>query len=654
MDFLKNNARFSFNYGDQNAWDCTYTKEIQAHEDSVVTVYLFEDGLKITNIARKYGSFGAYEWVNWFENIGDHPTKMISDLCDCDCDFQLEHAQAKKWEVWMADKADYTQIYAPHGSDWSGKEFVCDLGAYGIDGYSNMLLAGETRSYKTSGGRSSEAQAPFFNIHYRGKGIITAIGWTGQWNCDILRKTESVQIKSKIEHTHFYLYPGEKFRTASVVVMPYTGSVIESQNQWRRLVKEQFSIIGQPGREEIVPFCIDMWGSVRTKDILERIDLIKKNKVPIEYLWIDAGWYGTSTQESHDAFDGDWGEYTGDWRVNLNSHPDGFREVAAALEDAGLKFMLWFEPERVKERTPIFQEHPEWILSYPEGDNYLLNLGNEQAWRYCFDILSDLIEKLNIRCYRQDFNMDPLIYWLHNDEPDRRGITEIKHINGLYRLWDALLERFPYLTIDNCASGGRRIDIETLRRSVPLWRSDAQCPANYPPEIAQIHNMSFSAWIPYSGTGTGREYDEYRIRSAYGGGLVLNYFNIEKNTPAIDAERLEWLKKYSMEYLRIRPYFYGDIYPLTTISEKEDIWSAVQFDRPAHDDGMIQVFKRAESPYKSASFLLGGIDPYSCYLFTDIDGEEFTITGQDLIKKGFLVQIEEKRVAKIYIYKKIQ
>lgn len=87
-----------------------------------------------------------------------------------------------------------------------------------------------------------------------------------------------------------------------------------------------------------------------------------------------------------------------------------------------------------------------------------------------------------------------------NDADDRKGITEIKHIMGLYRLWDALLERFPHLIIDNCASGGRRIDIETLRRSVPLWRSDAQCSANYPPEWAQVHNMTFSVWMPYSGT----------------------------------------------------------------------------------------------------------------------------------------------------------
>ena len=114
------------------------------------------------------------------------------------------------------------------------------------------------------------------------------------------------------------------------------------------------------------------------------------------------------------------------------------------------------------------REQPEYFLGdgNPEPWNNLLDLGNEDAWKYIFGTLSGLIESIGIDCYRQDFNFAPLGYWRHNDAEDRRGIHEIKHINGLYRLWDALLGRFPHLIIDNCASGGRRIDIEMLRRSI--------------------------------------------------------------------------------------------------------------------------------------------------------------------------------------------
>ena len=266
----------------------------------------------------------------------------------------------------------------------------------------------------------------------------------------------------------------------------------------------------------------------------------------------------------------------------------------------------------------------------------------------------ELIEKLNLHYYRQDFNISPLPYWRKNDTEDRIGISEIKHIMGLYRLWDALLERFPHLMIDNCASGGRRIDIETLRRSVPLWRSDAQCPANYRCEIAQMHNMSFASWMPYSGTGSGREWgDMYRIRSAYAGALTTNYSFSERSQFG-SPEQMLWIKKMSEEYLKVRPYFYEDFYPLTQISERTDIWSAAQYDRPDKGDGIVQVFRREDSPYTDASFTLFAIQSDKTYVFCDADTDEVVkISGKKLIENGFSVHISEKRTAKLYFYKTV-
>ncbi len=94
-------------------------------------------------------------------------------------------------------------------------------------------------------------------------------------------------------------------------------------------------------------------------------------------------------------------------------------------------------------------------------------------------MLKEHISELKPDCLRIDFNFSPLPFWRENDAQDRNGITEIKYINAFYRLWNILPDQFPNLIIDNCASGGRRIDIETLKRSVPLWRSDLVCPANY-------------------------------------------------------------------------------------------------------------------------------------------------------------------------------
>ena len=113
------------------------------------------------------------------------------------------------------------------------------------------------------------------------------------------------------------------------------------------------------------------------------------------------------------------------------------------------------------------------MMELDDSEDVMVNLGIDGAWQMVFDMLSDLIEKLDLGCYRQDFNVfEPLPYWRAADEEGRAGLTEIKYINGLYKLWDALLERFPKIYIDNCASGGRRNDFEMLCRSIPLWRTD--------------------------------------------------------------------------------------------------------------------------------------------------------------------------------------
>lgn len=655
MEFLKTQKRFFFKSGTTGVWDLNYESEVTEDNNALITTYYFEGGLKVTNIAKKYEKFDAYEWVNYIENISDTPTDIISELWDCDCTLPLEHENPRKWEAYYPDVKMATKIYAPTGSTWTNDEFYCNVDAIEANNRINHIYPGVTKIYSASGGRSSENNAPFFNIHKNGKGYIFAVGWTGQWHAEIERSEDAVILRSKIEDTNFKVMPGEKFRTSSVVIMPYEGDVVVSHNKWRRLIKEHFSLIGNAERGKYSPLCASIWGGMKTESVMERIGKIKKNNLPFEYIWMDAGWYGSDTSPSPDEFEGDWASHTGDWKVSPLIHNNGLKDVSKAIHDAGMKFLLWFEPERVIRTTPIFLAHPEYFLLTDEANNHdcLLNLGNEGAWNYCFDTLSDIIDELKIDCYRQDFNFSPLKYWRKNDEVDRRGISEIKHINGMYKLWDALLERFPCLLIDNCASGGRRIDIETLRRSMPLWRSDYQCPANYDVEASQCHHMTYNTWMPYSGTGAGRTYDEYRVRSAYDSSMTTNYFYSEKESFYDTKDKIDFIKKYTEEYLKVRPYFSEDFYPLTEFSDKHDTWCAMQFDRPSENDGIIQVFRRENSPYETASFSLGGINENCNYLFKDIDGEEFTVSGKELMKEGFKINISDRRVAKIYFYKSI-
>lgn len=653
MNFLKENRKFEFLYGGKPFFESDYTVEQTETENTLTTIYSLSDGLKVTNIAKKLDN--AYEWVNYFENTSDKATDIISELFDCSINFPFDEAEPKYTGAYHVGFEERVGLYAPVGCNWCYNEFSCNPDTKLDNLYTGNLYLNETHHFAPDGGRSSDGTAPFFNIHKKGKGYICAVGWTGQWNCDVTRREYSVEFKTKIEDTHFRILPGEKFRTSSIVIMPYEASVIDSHNMWRRVVRKHFSLIGKEGRDQHGPLTVNVWGGMTSKSVIERVNTVKKYELPYEYLWMDAGWYGIDCIPSVDDYTETWEQHTGDWRVSKLIHPNGLKDVSAAAHEAGLKFLLWVEPERAMSYAPILKEHPEYY-TLPDDPSYercLLRLDDEEAWNYCYNTLANLISEIGIDCYRQDFNVRPLPYWRKNDAEDRQGITEIKHINGLYRLWDSLLERFPHLLIDNCASGGRRIDIETLRRSMPLWRSDYNCPANAVEEGTQSHHLSYNRWMPYTGASCGRLYDTYHIRTSYSPAMPTNFSFSEREPFGDDPEKMAWLKERLYEYLKVRPIMDGDFYPLTEVSDRKDIWVASQFDRPECNDGFIEIFRRQEAPYETASYSLYAIDENCEYTFTDADdNSEFTISGKELCEKGFFVTMKEKRSSKIYFYKK--
>ena len=655
MEFLKNNKLFSFWYKGKFAWEQDFEVEENENGNTLTRIYTFENNLRITNIATKNEKFGSYEWVNYLECIGDTPTEIISALKDCDAEFPLPHEEEYKYSRTYPDIRQHTIIHAPSGSNAQLYEFHTEVDDYRGERRINHIRVGQERNYASVGARSSDINAPFFEVEKQSFGVIFAIGWTGQWNCRMKRNPDSVLIQTKIEYTNFRLLPGEKIRTSSVVLMPYDCGSVHAHNKWRRLLKENYSAIGGEGKPKFGPLASNMWGGLESDLCIERVKIIDENKLPFEYIWMDAGWYGSTTTPTADEYDRSchWSKFTGDWHPSEISHPDGLLDFSRAIHESGRKFILWFEPERVVKGMPITEEHPEYFLSLTDEEtNLILNLGNDNAWDYIYNETANAIRTMGIDCYRQDFNFRPLEHFRKYDTEDRRGITEIKHIMGLYRFWDTLLEEFPELIIDNCASGGRRIDIETLRRSIPLWRSDAYCYGNYESEIAQTHMQNFGSWMPYSGTNAGSTYhDTYLFRSAYGTALST-CFTFSKHMPfGKNKDELAWLKGCLEEYLSLRPYFSEDIYPLTKPSDDHTTWSATQFDRPEKNDGILLAFRRDASPFTEACFELYSVDKDKTYTFTNIDtGEKSVLCGRSLIENGFTVRLPKKRSSAIFLY----
>jgi alpha-galactosidase len=277
--------------------------------------------------------------------------------------------------------------------------------------------------------------------------------------------------------------------------------------------------------------------------------------------------------------------------------------------------------------------HPEWLLG-----GRLLNLGNPQANRWVVEMIDSIMKKNDIDYYRQDFNMDPLTYWRNNDSLDRQGITENLHVQGYLAFWDELRRRHPDMLIDACASGGRRNDLETMRRALPLLRSDFQPPNTYEAQHGQTYGIS--AWIPYYGDGV-YSVDKYAVRSFYAPcfGLGGNQ-DMEKAKVAYDECR------------KVASLMLNDFYPLTPYSLKLDQWIAWQFNNPELGNGLVQCFRRENCDESTKTFQLNGLNPASQYEVINFDiVNSKKISGKELMEKGLIVSVNDKPGAGVITYK---
>ncbi|MDR1903028.1 MAG: alpha-galactosidase [Treponema sp.] len=611
------------------------------------------DSIVITRERKEFGNNAAYSLL-WFENTGNKKSKVLSDICDIDQPMDIDSTEDILPPPFCAYGNIGTKIYPTVGcSDpWSANEF---------NPREDRLNKNGNR-YSCTGGRSSQVYAPFFEVHNgKDKGFILAIGWTGQWFAYFKKDKNAILVNSGIDNLNFYLKPGEKIRTASILYLEYSGPRGAGYNQFRRIVKDYFSPYGRKISKEPAPLSMLMWGGATPEYLIGVIEKAVKEKLGFEYFWIDAGWYGDYESYCPDAYTGDWWKYVGDWHVNRRIHNKELRDVMKAAENAGMKTMLWLEPERAYNEANIIAEEPGLFIRHPDKNNpplspernmSLLDLSLELGQKWMINIISHYVEDLHLTCYRQDFNLDPLVFWNSRDTADRMGITQIKYIMGMYHVWDTLLEKYPELLIDNCASGGRRIDIETLSRSVPLWRSDTYCSFNFNPNWAQSHNIGISRFLPYSGCGIGRfPDDKYRFRSCHAAGLQTDFLGYDayKDDISYDMSKIKSLVE---EYKSVRDYYSCDYYPVFGFPTDDTTWGGWQFDRPETGSGIIMAFRRDQCLADKVRIFPGGISADKKYYFENIDtGEVLNISGSDLIKSGFDIHIPVKRDSRLIRYR---
>jgi alpha-galactosidase len=627
---------FSFVYGGKpsaellKSWNIKQTtqKLDDKRTERTLTFTDPQTALEIRCTAIEYADFPAVDWVLHLSNRGDKDTPILEQIRPLD------------WRI-EAKNADGVAVHHSLGDSNSGRSFAP------VD---DVLTAAKPGPLVLApvGGRSSDGHMPYFNLDWRTGGIAAAVGWSGQWEADFqIAPDGAFRVRAGQQLTHLKLHPGETIRTPRILFVFWSGdNPLRGNNLLRQVTLAHYSPRRADGLLVFPPICAcvgwtDENGCYEQPHVQAMKPMAERG---IEVLWSD--------MDPEQWYPGGFPQGTGTWEPDPAKYPNGLKPVGDAAKAAGVGYLLWFEPERVHPGTKIDREHPEFVMKQQGEVSNLFRIQDETARKWLTDHIDVQITAAQLAWLRWDFNVPPLGFWRRNDEPDRQGITEIRYIEGLYAMWDDLRARHPGMMIDNCASGGRRIDLETCSRSVPLWHSDMQC-FGPKPAADQLQNGGLTRWVPLHGCGNFALEPSYVFRSAMTAGNALVTAFSQQSLDGGDAETAASVKRTATLYRQLRPLMTGDFYPLLPHDESESQWYGYQFDHQEQNAGCVVVFRREKSAEAGKSIPLHDLDPNVTYEITNLDtGEKSELTGRCLLESGLPVTLTKQPDSALIMYKK--
>ena len=574
------------------------------------------DAVKCILEGRVFTRFSAVEYRLAFENPTDAPSALLTDVESLLIETNARGAQPELIKC----RGGLTGV---RGSDVG----------FTVERIALNDTSGPV-GLTVTGGRSSNGDLPLFQVHdpTLEAGIYVGIGWPGQWVAEVgaARKSGQFRLRAAMPNIHLRIPPGERIITPRILLGAYRGGERAGGNALRRIIYEHYTpLLG--GRKPLPPISFNHWFTMGN-DINEARMLATAQaaaNLGLEYFVIDAGW-----------FEGGFPDGVGNWTIDKAKFPNGLGPISDFVRGHGMKFGLWFEPERVAAGTRIAREHPQWV----HGN--LLWLGNKEAQDWVIDLIDTYAREYHIEWIRYDFNMDPLHEWDKLDTPETRGLAQIRHMMGLYRVLDELMRRQPTLLIEGCSSGGRRIDLETVARAHTFWKSDHT--RDIP--VLRFQVTGGNLFLPGNFLNLNLLFPAkpHEYHSLFGGPLGFGIKFAE-----MSQEQLDDIKQQIAQYRTIRRYLVEDYYPLFEQDLDEGTWTGWQFHDPADGSGILVAIRKPRSPYSGATLKLHDIDQARRYRLTEITtGEAFDVTGQQLAQ-GFEAALPEAPGSRVWHYEPV-
>ena len=440
-----------------------------------------------------------------------------------------------------------------------------------------------------------------------------------------------VQIGIHPDCFEWTLQQGESFETPEAVYV-YSEDGLNGMSQAFHTLFNRHLVRGKYRMKER-PILINNWEATYFDFDEEKIVRIAETaaQAGIELFVLDDGWFGNRNDDHRGL---------GDWYVNLQKLTHGISGLSQRIHSLGMQFGLWIEPEMVNRDSNLYRTHPEWVMVDPDyvpchGRNqYVLDFSRKEVVDYIFKCLDQVLDGADVNYIKWDMNRTMSEVYSRSHSSLQQGRVMHEYILGVYDLYERLIQKYPDILFESCASGGGRFDAGMLYYAPQAWTSDNSDAVErlkiqygtsyvYPPSCMGAHVSA----VPNHQVFRNTPFNTRANTAFYGA------FGYELDLSKLTEDELEQVRQQVTFMKKYRSVFqYGTFYRLSSPFESnETVWMSVSQDQKTAIVGYYRVLNEVNVGYRRIR--LKGLNPDEQYRIS-MDGR--WIEGRELMKAGLV------------------
>ena len=519
-------------------------------------------------------------------------------------------------------------------------------------------LRSGSQSIESRRGASSHAQNPFIALARKDtteiKGDI--YGFSFVYSGNFLANVEvdmfynsRVQIGINPFDFSWLLKENEEFQSPESVLVYSPNGMTGMSHIYHNLYGKRLA--RGEHRDKIRPILINNWEATYFDFNETSIKNIAKeaSNLGMELFVLDDGWFGKRNNDDCSL---------GDWFVNEEKIKGGLGKLSKEINDMGLQFGLWFEPEMVCPVSELYEKHPDWCIHIPgrirseARMQLILDLSRDDVCDYIIETLSKVLSSASISYVKWDMNRNMTEIGSAKLQPERQRELPHRYMLGLYRSMEELTTAFPHILFESCSGGGGRFDPGMLYYMPQTWTSDNT-------DAIERLKIQYGTSLVYPNVSMGchvsaiPNHQVHRMTPLNTRGVVAmsGNFGYELDITKLSDEEKEMIKEQIKNYKEIRETIqFGDYYRLSSPFEDNDVaWMFVSKDKK---EVVVSFVRQSALPHpKFESLKLVGLEEDASY---EVVGENKVFGGDELMYVGLNVpQLVGDYDAKMWVLRKI-